>query len=78
MNQVRYFQAVVRCGSFTEAADECHISQSAISQQVKSLEQELGIQMAVAHFSEKYSDVNVYIIGGSHEDLYDALLPELS
>ena len=45
LNQVRYFQAVVKCGSFTEAAEECHISQSAISQQIKALEQELGVQL---------------------------------
>ena len=137
LNQVRYFQAVIRCGSFTEAAEECHISQSAISQQIKALEQELGvellvranrkfeltpagehfykkslilmadydrlvqdtvrisrkdhpelrigylknyaggaIQMAVAHFSEKYPDVAVSILRGSHEDLYDALRTE--
>ena len=45
LNQLRYFQAVVRLNSFTEAAEECHISQSAISQQVKTLEAELGIQL---------------------------------
>ena len=45
LNSVRYFQAVVRLGSFTEAAEECHISQSAVSQQIKSLEQELGFQL---------------------------------
>ena len=45
LNQLKYFQAVVRCGSFTEAAEECHISQSAISQQIKVLEQELGVQL---------------------------------
>lgn len=134
LNRVRYFQAIVRLGSFTEAAEECHISQSAISQQIKSLEQELGIRLierqnrkfiltpagehfykkslilvadydrlvqdvvristkdhaklrigylksyvggaiqdAVALFSEKYPDVNVHIVSGSHEDLYDAL-----
>lgn len=134
LNSVRYFQAVVRLGSFTEAAEEYHISQSAVSQQIKSLEQELGIQLiervnrkftltpageyfykkslvlvadydrlvqdsirisrkdnaelrigylksyaggaiqtAVAHFSGKYPDVNVHIVSGSHEDLYDAL-----
>ena len=137
LNQVRYFQAVVRCNSFTEAAEECNISQSAISQQIKALELELGfqliermnrkfaltpagehfykksliivadydrlvqdsariarkdhpelrigylksyagsaIQIAVAHFSEKYPDVNVSIMGGSHEDLYDVLRTE--
>ena len=137
LNQLRYFQAVVRLGSFTEAAEECNISQSAISQQIKALEQELGIQLivrmnrkftltpagehfykkslvlvadydrlvqdsirisrkehaelrigylksyagsaiqtAVANFSEKYPDVNVHIISGSHEDLYDLLRTE--
>ena len=45
LNQVRYFQAVVRHGSFTEVAEECHISQSAISQQIKALEEELGVQL---------------------------------
>ena len=45
LNQVRYFQTVVRLGSFTEAAAECNISQSAISQQIKALEQELGVQL---------------------------------
>ena len=45
LNQVRYFQAVVRHDSFTEAAAECHISQSAMSQQIKALEQELGVQL---------------------------------
>ena len=134
LNQIRYFQAVIRHGSFTEAAEECHISQSAISQQIKALEQELGIQLlervnrkftltpagehfykkslvlvadydrlvqdtariarknqaelrigylkgyssqviqqAVADFSEKYPDVTVHIVSGSHEDLYNAL-----
>ncbi|MBR4446001.1 MAG: LysR family transcriptional regulator [Solobacterium sp.] len=42
LRQIRYYQKVVECGSFTIAADECHISQSAISQQIKALEEELG------------------------------------
>ncbi|MDE6015900.1 MAG: LysR family transcriptional regulator [Acetatifactor sp.] len=45
LKQIKYFQAVVRCGSFTEAADECYISQSAISQQIQALEQTLGIKL---------------------------------
>lgn len=32
IRQIRYFQSVVRNNSFSEAAEECHISQSAISQ----------------------------------------------
>lgn len=134
LKQIKYFQAVVRCGSFTRAAEECYISQSAISQQIQALEQELGIQLlargnrkfsvtpagehfykkslaltadfeklcretvriaheddpqlcigylkgysgnefqqAVAEFTEKYPDVAIHIINGSHEELYDEL-----
>lgn len=42
IRQIRYFQSVVRNNSFSEAAAECHISQSAISQQIQALERELG------------------------------------
>ncbi len=43
--QIKYFQSVVRNNSFTDAAEECFISQSAISQQIKVLEQELGVEL---------------------------------
>lgn len=49
LRQIQYFQAVVRCGSFTEAAEQCHISQSAISQQIQALERELGTPLLVRH-----------------------------
>lgn len=45
LRQIRYFQSVVQNNSFSEAAEECHISQSAISQQIKALENELGFQL---------------------------------
>lgn len=45
LRQIRYFQSVVRNNSFSEAAEECHISQSAISQQIKALERELGFPL---------------------------------
>ena len=45
LRQIRYFQAVVGNNSFSEAAEECHISQSAISQQIKALETELGFSL---------------------------------
>lgn len=45
IRQIRYFQAVVRNNSFSEAAEECHISQSAISQQVQALERELRFDL---------------------------------
>lgn len=45
LRQIRYFQAVVKYNSFSEAAYECHISQSAISQQIQALERELGFDL---------------------------------
>lgn len=55
LRQIKYFVTVVDTGSFTEAAEECFISQSAISQQILSLEKELGVQLLVRsgkHFKE--------------------------
>ena len=134
LNQLRYYQAVVQCRSFTEAAEKCHISQSAISQQIQSLEQELGVQLikrekrkfdltpageyfyrkslvlvadyenlvretqrigrddiarvrigylltyggeelqlAVSDFTKKYPEVDIRIVTGNHEELFDYL-----
>lgn len=134
LKRIQYFQTVVRLGSFTEAAAECYISQSAISQQIQALEQELGVELlrrqnrkftvtpagehfyqkslrltaelealcretvriadqdraalrigylkcyggqefrlAVGAFSARHPDVEVQIVNGNHEDLYDAL-----
>ncbi len=41
LRQMKYFQAVVKNNSFSEAAYECNILQSAISQQIQALEREL-------------------------------------
>lgn len=42
---MKYFITIVDCHSFTEAAELCYISQSAISQQMKALENELGVEL---------------------------------
>ena len=49
LKQMEYFQAVVECGNFYRAAEKCYISQSAISQQIKKLESELGVQLLDRH-----------------------------
>lgn len=134
LKQLKYFQSVVRLKSFSQAAEENFISQSAISQQVQALERELGFKLlerknrtftmtpageyfyqksliltadyermcaeaakiskgdqaslkigylrcytgaefhrAVELFSEKYSDVEVSVVYGNHEELYRLL-----
>lgn len=45
LRQLQYFRAVCETGSFTRAAARCYVSQSAISQQVKTLEAELGFAL---------------------------------
>jgi DNA-binding transcriptional LysR family regulator len=45
LRQMRYFAAVAEFGSFTGAARELHVAQQAVSQQVKALEQLLGVTL---------------------------------
>lgn len=134
LRQIQHFQAIIENNSFTEAAVQCHISQSAISQSIKTLEDELGVKLmnrknrgfelteagryfykkslgitaqldklceetknianqrhtvlsvgclstyageefnnAVARFAEKYPAVELNVVGGTHEELYDGL-----
>jgi DNA-binding transcriptional LysR family regulator len=42
MHQIRYFLAAARTLSFTRAAEECHVSQPALTAATKKLEAELG------------------------------------
>lgn len=45
LRQLRYLVAVARHGHMTRAADDVHVTQSALSQQIRRLEAELGIEL---------------------------------
>ncbi len=45
LNQLRSFAAVVRCGSFTRAAEQLYLSQPTVSTHVRALEDKLGCQL---------------------------------
>jgi DNA-binding transcriptional LysR family regulator len=47
LRQLKYFIAIIESGSFSKAANECHVVQSALSQQIATLEAELGVQLLV-------------------------------
>lgn len=134
LKQIKYFVTVVKCNSFTQAAEECYISQSAISQQIRALEEDLGVKLiyrenrkfsltsageyfynqslilldeaerlrretvridkknnrqirigylkcyggeelqhAIAIFTKQHPNIDIYIVNGTHEELYDLL-----
>lgn len=49
LRQIEYLQAVIENGNFYIAAEQCNVSQSAISQQIKKLEDELGVKLLERH-----------------------------
>jgi DNA-binding transcriptional LysR family regulator len=42
---IRYFLAVAETGSFTEAAERCHVTQPTLSAGVARLEEEVGARL---------------------------------
>lgn len=48
-DKLRVFHAVAEAGSFTHAGDSLHLSQSAVSRQIHSLEESLGVPLFHRH-----------------------------
>ncbi|NNM82989.1 MAG: LysR family transcriptional regulator [Burkholderiales bacterium] len=45
LRQLDIFEAVARCGSFSRASEELHLTQPAVSMQIKQLEEILGLAL---------------------------------
>ena len=45
LNALRAFEAAARHLSFTRAADELNVTQAAVSHQIKSLEEQIGLML---------------------------------
>lgn len=62
MTQLEYFAAVARYQSFTKAAEELHVAQPAISQQIQALEKELGFKL----FDRNHQKISLTRAGRSY------------
>jgi LysR family glycine cleavage system transcriptional activator len=63
LNPLRVFEAVARLGSFTKAADELYVSQSAVSRQVSILEDYLDVKL----FNREQRGVSLTKIGEAYQ-----------
>lgn len=52
LRDLEYVIAVAKYGNFSAAADACHVSQPALSNQIKKLEKELGVDLFLRQHNE--------------------------
>jgi DNA-binding transcriptional LysR family regulator len=82
MEQLEYLTAVTRLGSLRRAAEELHLSQPALSETVRNLERELGIDLlerkrsGATMSAERASHplTQVEVVGAQQSDIHRALL----
>ena len=67
----RVFYVVAKCGSLTKAAQELYISQPAVSQAIKQLENQLGVSL----FNRTHKGMELSAAGGKliYKKIADAL-----
>ncbi|RJG02592.1 transcriptional regulator GcvA [Noviherbaspirillum sedimenti] len=63
LNPLRVFEAVARLGSFTKAAEELYVSQSAVSRQISLIEEYLGVKL----FEREQRGVTLTAIGHAYQ-----------
>lgn len=73
LHQLRYFAKVAETLNFSEAAKELSVTQSTLSQQIKQLEGELGVQLLLrdSHHVE-LTDVGRAFLPSAHNTLREA------
>ena len=72
-DKLRIFYKVANAGSFTRASDTLNLSQSAISRQISSLEQEVGVPLFHRHARGLILTEQGEILFGAAEDVTDKL-----
>ncbi len=77
--QIKYFLTAARCLNFTEAAKQLYISQSALSQQITAMENELNIQLFVRAKRKVFLTPAAVVLMNrlpKYEELYDHIIQE--
>lgn len=72
LSQIKYVLAVSKTGSFSEAANQCYVTQSTLSSMVKKLEQDLGIGL----FDRKKKPIQLTLEGNSLIDQFKVVYNE--
>ena len=73
LRDLEYVAAVAKLGSFSGAADMCHVSQPALSNQIRKLEKELGMDLFIrASGDTRLSAFGERVVAIAHEMLAGA------
>lgn len=73
LRQLQYFVKVARKQHVTQAAEELHVAQSAVSRQIHQLEEELGVQL----FIQKGRNLQLTSVGRLFLDRVESILADL-
>ncbi len=73
LHQLRYFLAITKTGTFSRAAESCHVAQPSLSQQILKLEKELGERL----FDRKARRVALTPAGEMFRERAEKVLHEL-
>jgi LysR family glycine cleavage system transcriptional activator len=77
LNAIRFFEAAARNRSFVRAAEELHVTPAAVSQQIKQLEDHLGVALfkrgKTLGLSESANDV-LHLVSEAFDQLERAML----
>ncbi|MEO0667135.1 MAG: LysR family transcriptional regulator [Pseudomonadota bacterium] len=73
LRDLEYVAAVAKLGSFSGAADACHVSQPALSNQIRKLEKELGMDLFIrASGNTRLTAFGARVVAIAHEMLAGA------
>lgn len=73
LRQLQYFVKVARKEHVTQAAEELHVAQSAVSRQIHQLEQELGVNL----FMQKGRNLHLTAVGQLFCSRVETILKDL-